>query len=538
MKKITASFLGVEHRKLIAPSGVLRAPIRDQPRSLFQVPTVGRQVAVLMRGALTSLLIALSCTGLTVAAQTYSVTYDGNGHVGGRVPVDSNSYSSGALVSVLDNVGDLVLDEMNFDGWSTAIDGGGVDYAAGDTFEIGGSNVMLYAQWKHQVDVFDDRDAQIWNTENGYTYRVYVPQKDGSYPVFLFTQGAGGSIWVEYIAEMLTAMAERGFVAIAIDYGQSLASTETGMLAMAKGVYDEADTNSAINVIIAAAADYNGARADTDRGIVVSGFSLGAGMAALSANFNSDIRAALLMGNGTSFNPNILLIENIAFSPNQIRSLAGENDQYFGSTPDGVRKQQEATTGWDDPTDSMLDFIQPEGCGWSIAPGTHEFFGNYSGALYSSFKEGTNSWSMNPGLDWLAGHAGYLYTTNGSVPHVWLEAQNPAWTNDYEVAVRSDPDGDGFSTLEEYWSGTDPQEGESCLKIDEITHDGTNVTLSWRNAQVDSNIPPLAIERSFDLRTDAWFNVGQKVPVEGTNVWSDSSSPTSAFFRIKATINL
>lgn len=77
----------------------------------------------------------------------YSVTYEGNGATGGNVPVDtSNPYNEGDTVTVLDNTGDLSLDDFQFGGWSTSPDGGTV-YHAGDTFLMPGQNVTLYAVW-------------------------------------------------------------------------------------------------------------------------------------------------------------------------------------------------------------------------------------------------------------------------------------------------------------------------------------------------------------------------------------------------------
>ena len=90
----------------------------------------------------------------TTANSTYTVTYSGNGSTGGTVPVDSSSpYEYGAPVTILDK-GDLVKMQdgisLLFEGWNIADDGsgnGGTDYNAGDTFNMGSTNVILYAQW-------------------------------------------------------------------------------------------------------------------------------------------------------------------------------------------------------------------------------------------------------------------------------------------------------------------------------------------------------------------------------------------------------
>jgi poly(3-hydroxybutyrate) depolymerase len=128
-----------------------------------------------------------------------------------------------------------------------------------------------------------------------------------------------------------------------------------------------------------------------------------------------------------------------------------------------------------------------------------------------------------------------LFTSHRSVPVAWLAEQNSAWTNDYEAAATNDPDGDGFSTADEYWAGTDPQVGASYPSIDTVHDDGANVVLTWRHARVDGAIPPIAIQRRTNLVVGGWSPVGQKVPVDGTNLWSEASGQFPIFYRIAAT---
>ena len=78
--------------------------------------------------------------------ETFSVTYDPNGSTDGIVPVDSNNYESGALVSVMSNSGNLVKSGYTFTGWNTNADGSGNQYAVGTTFSIS-ENTTLYARW-------------------------------------------------------------------------------------------------------------------------------------------------------------------------------------------------------------------------------------------------------------------------------------------------------------------------------------------------------------------------------------------------------
>jgi len=81
---------------------------------------------------------------------TYTVTYKGNGNSDGTVLTDNNTYQSGDEVTVLDK-GNLEKIQDNivylFTGWNTASDGNGTSYAVADTFNVGSSNITLYAQW-------------------------------------------------------------------------------------------------------------------------------------------------------------------------------------------------------------------------------------------------------------------------------------------------------------------------------------------------------------------------------------------------------
>jgi len=85
---------------------------------------------------------------------TYTVTYNANAiDATGTVPDDPNNYVAGANVTVLGQ-GSVVRSGYTFDGWNAAADGSGnseVDYAAGDTFAMGTSNVTLYAQWTQDL---------------------------------------------------------------------------------------------------------------------------------------------------------------------------------------------------------------------------------------------------------------------------------------------------------------------------------------------------------------------------------------------------
>ncbi|QMV43551.1 InlB B-repeat-containing protein [Cohnella cholangitidis] len=77
---------------------------------------------------------------------SYEVAYNGNGNTGGNAPVrSSHPYGSGVTVS--GNSGNLVKTGHTFAGWNTAVNGSGLNYAPGSTFNMGAAGMTLYAQW-------------------------------------------------------------------------------------------------------------------------------------------------------------------------------------------------------------------------------------------------------------------------------------------------------------------------------------------------------------------------------------------------------
>jgi len=80
-------------------------------------------------------------------SSTYNVVYSGNGNDGGTAPTDSNTYATGATVTVLGNTGTLTKTGQVFQGWNTEANGSGTSRAVGAAFTMGNANVVLYAQW-------------------------------------------------------------------------------------------------------------------------------------------------------------------------------------------------------------------------------------------------------------------------------------------------------------------------------------------------------------------------------------------------------
>lgn len=77
---------------------------------------------------------------------TYALTYDANGADEGAAP-EGGSHAEGAQVVVLGNSGALDLEDYDWSGWNTAANGSGTTYLQGQTIEMPGGALTLYARW-------------------------------------------------------------------------------------------------------------------------------------------------------------------------------------------------------------------------------------------------------------------------------------------------------------------------------------------------------------------------------------------------------
>jgi dienelactone hydrolase len=242
------------------------------------------------------------------------------------------------------------------------------------------------------------------------------PAEPGAYPVFVYLTGTTMS-FTGAEAQLLTAeMAKRGFVAATVEYSNSTYPSCSTMKKRAECIFNASSANSAISKICSRA------KADCRQGIVVSGFSQGANLAALSKNYDARVKGAYLLGHGNKASIiNVASCANdsaTALLPTEMRSVNGEKDQYFGGSQSGVRTQLQAVTG---VRCSGTNCLQAGGNGWYIVTNSqvsdgsadHCYFfkgANSSCSSNSGFETawatGTQPWSLQPNLSWLAARVG------------------------------------------------------------------------------------------------------------------------------------
>jgi len=131
-----------DYRATVTPNGDSGDAAGSAKGITLEIECPGTTPLPVYKGQLTLSDGTIDCGG-----NACTVTYNGNGSTGGTAPTDASSpYQSGATVTVIGNIGNLVKTSKEFDGWNTAADGSGTDYDPGDTFEIT-EPVTLYAKW-------------------------------------------------------------------------------------------------------------------------------------------------------------------------------------------------------------------------------------------------------------------------------------------------------------------------------------------------------------------------------------------------------
>jgi hypothetical protein len=247
-----------------------------------------------------------------------------------------------------------------------------------------------------------------------YDIAGYEPAEAGTYPVFIYLTGTSMPFNGLDATTLNRAMAQRGFVAATVQYDNTTYPLTCSMMTgKANCVFNANSSTSAVSAICARA------KADCSKGIVVSGFSQGANMASLAKNYDSRMHAAYLIGHGgkgaSGINLQSCLQDSAtAFAPSEGRAVDGDHDQYFGTTPDGVRTQLQIAMGVSCP--GAWNCLQADGSGWymvqpaQLVDGSADHCYFYNGAnstcstfngLDSNWANNATAWEMNPDLDWL-----------------------------------------------------------------------------------------------------------------------------------------
>jgi uncharacterized repeat protein (TIGR02543 family) len=135
--------------------------------------------------------VTLYAQWLDPDAQRYTMTYHANG-ASGTAPT-AQTVNEGASIT-LPGAGGLTNSGKTFNGWNTAANGSGTDYAAGASFTVN-ADTNFYAQWRSEPvtppgATLAEKFAYIaGQADDGTVYNIEVTQDEYLEPTMVATQG-------------------------------------------------------------------------------------------------------------------------------------------------------------------------------------------------------------------------------------------------------------------------------------------------------------------------------------------------------------
>jgi hypothetical protein len=209
-----------------------------------------------------------------------------------------------------------------------------------------------------------------------------------------------------------------------------------------------------------------------------------------------------------------------------------------GSPANGIYYQNNSATDFGVTNDSLGNlrgYAYGANIGWinfenTGAPRVNLLTGQLSGYV----------WSANCGWISLSNAVAYVQTDSiqsgalapNGLPIAWLLA-NFGTTN---INANADPDHDGFSNLQEYLAGTDPNNASSVLRItaESFASGGTTANLTWNS--VPSRF--YYLQKTPSLTTPAWQDSGLGLvsPSAGSTTTAGFTDTNAAarFYRVQA----
>lgn len=273
---------------------------------------------------------------------------------------------------------------------------------------------MLFASqaWSQTLTSFSTTYKASSTSSCGSNYNISgkEPAAAGTYPVFIHLVGTSESYTSAHATLTRDQMADRGYVAATVQYPNSSFGSCATLTARSRCVFNADSANSAVTKLCSRA------KADCNKGIVVSGFSQGSVLATLAKNYDGRVRAVYGQGIGVQYSTYDLrscMADGMhALPSNRLRAVTGEVDGFMGSSRSSVRGQQQELTGLSCGS-TATSCSRANGSGWKLALGSevsdgqgdHCYMHNSGclGSLDSRWTGGNSEWSLNYNLDWLTG---------------------------------------------------------------------------------------------------------------------------------------
>jgi hypothetical protein len=251
------------------------------------------------------------------------------------------------------------------------------------------------------------------NCNTSYNIDGEEPSASGQYPVFLYMVGTTETFNNASAMAAVQGMANRGYVAGAIQYNSGSFGNCSQIAAKAACIFNPNNPQSAVEVLCSRA------KADCSKGIVVGGFSQGAVIATLAKNTDSRVQAAWGMGDGVSYSTynlsSCMANGNRTLPSDRLRAVNGQADEFTGDTQSAQQTNMQNLTGLDCASGSFT-CLQSNGSGWIIVQNSqtkaddadHCYMRDggcmaSQNSLDTGWENGTSNWELNANLDWLAG---------------------------------------------------------------------------------------------------------------------------------------
>jgi hypothetical protein len=479
---------------------------------------------------------------------TFSIQYQGNGNTGGSVP-DAQTKLDGIGLVLASNSGELTRDGYSFAGWNTAPDGSGLDYAEGASYVLD-ADLTLFAKWAlNPPDAPWDLAAQAYADRVVLNWSVSANTDETMLMRFDSSQDSYAEIAVvssnTYVDSAVVNGQEYYYVVVARNAaGQSEPSSETSVTVLIVLPFVEDFENRAPG-------DLDGQNHWASAGAVVQSERTNTGLQAAEITTTDGYLQQQFAGTRTSVWTDLFLqpafIEGDIDMPDSgaacvlVFNAEGHPVVFNGQSPQVLEGVTVATGAWIRVT-ILADHAQGL---WDLYINEELIAGNlgyYStnAVHYTGLKiKGAGETSVpvddiqivlqRPWGD-------VVVTENFAVPHDWLRSFYPALTTpeEFEAAALA-VDANGVPNWQKYWTGMNPLNPDSVLRIRQVVLQNGQFALRWEHDAASPDLPPIAIQMRTNLLTGAWEPIGQFVPVNGENSWTNSTLLPNAFYRFAVT---
>jgi hypothetical protein len=240
----------------------------------------------------------------------------------------------------------------------------------------------------------------------------YEPDGNSSgLPVYLWIMGTGDTYGSEVDREWLKAMANRGFIAGAVNYSNSVEELKVFLAFEALKELQESWKEKAKKLVPSAISELcSHPRADCSAGVAVSGHSQGGFISIFSVEYDSRIEAIMPLGIGCLSGAESSLHQSLK-DVEVSKYLSRQKRLYITGQADVIFSEKCLSLFSYNCTSSGNDCRRVDGSGYMVVPeGPHNFYGTCDPSkkdskLKCSYGLSSEPWGLVHAANWLANAA-------------------------------------------------------------------------------------------------------------------------------------